>query len=1501
MSEKFEQQIPSGESWKQRGSKEKPYRARRLSHEANTSIEYGEKTWTTAQTVRDLMQNHLDAETERYYQQIAKTIFEDDRLKQYLDSDNEVEHKKAEDLIHAAFVFAKYVEDMTPEARLQSETHLQKLAQGLAVNNALQQENTFSPSLFLEATRPIEEDRPLVAYEVIDAETNTSGGWVAYEALRDEPLYQSKSQNGFRYKIAGMKIVDRGYGFDSQLSALYLSSKTGKRHLRGKFGEGAKMSELHLLRNGASLKMRSRYEMKGYDTTEKSRVWQTRPKVKDGRLVSRGVEVEQENGEDTGSMVSISLRGANEAFRKEFIDNVDPRLAGLEGNIGDFRSHGFSYPMPITEKYLSGVDISGNGDVQYVQGLRVELAGESFGYITPWFSYNFLDSSIIGGRDRNEIKEEITDRIKSFWQHVDSPELLKQLVRTAVHDTNKSSGSIFHSSELSALQEILTAEDKSKSIPENVQQIVDDALLQELALEKNVHTLVMASLYLKDKNLADVISYAKEQGYKIKTTATNIGISELESFAKRLPSEFRVATSVDIQNEMHREPKEDEEETVEGEREKAIREIFPPAVASVNELIVAAGMEPQTFELQFDIPKKVNIGRRRGSYLDDDYEEDYYGSSFRRRSQVDLPPITLVWADEENYTARINPDRISDPRYTDPYAVQKEIEIYLLNGFAHGEDDGYTREGTLKRSQRFLDTLITKLIPEDSPILEAIPDNIEYTKDPAVLMRLTKTIIDEVETKHEKEKTTYEAYRRTLDTQLTPDEAQEMHRDLRDSDSYTVRDILESRVFLNDSVLTYYKSEKRSWEKQNLTKRKPITKWRELPVYVLTDGRYFIPASMQKGAVLAKGEGKKREYTFSEGNNFLHIGEYGVEFGKYEQRFSEEVVVHPDGFILPRAGRHFQEVDSATQESLIQKQLDEYHYYPTGIAKREGSIDKRVVSTAIPIEYGQDEWDNPIRIFQDVIQNHIDASKEGQKVQLAYEVDRDGNRVLIREGDLLPSDKITGLTIEDEGSGYYPNDIATMGASSKKSPLFAGKYGEGQKMVAAATLRNGLELTYRSTVQDSSGMRGWDAKAVNAARLVVLGGKEVEKKLVAFDVEPVSDQNKSGSSTVLRLPASATPEQKKLWTEWVSIIDPRQKDPNGNGGLARYVRQLRQSGSERVHTVGSISILFDEPGAVYENGLRINPQAEKGRSLSFGYDVPEIVTTRERNSYNAARLEQYMGHAISHITDPSVIEEILRKVANSGARTPDLDIGFIMGGSKNAAPLWAEVAQKVWQDHVVYSSEQIHDEIYRTDDFMSMSMDENDELRKERQREEARRIQANMVHLDKSRVLDVPKRSYDGFSKLLATAESVIEKMETEILPAPQNIKKALSELVAESTKIFMDMLQKARRVLTDKQLRHFPLREDRLNEWTDATAIENRDAVAIAPISSAYHGKADEGVIFNESLLLESDHRNLAEVSLHEVAHIVSGYRDYQENFVTLLYELAQHLAKNRVIQKAA
>ena len=1523
-------------NWKSRSSNEKSYKARRISHEANTNIEYGEKTWTTSQTVRDLMQNHLDAETDRYFRQLAASIFDGKELETYFKSKNDPEmRQKMDDLLQTAHLFAKHVEDMTPETRARSEEYLADLAHDLPVKDEMKEGERFSPHRFLEAVRPIHDERPLVSYEIVDASTKDLLGSISYEELVSEPLYKDVN----RYRIEGMKIVDHGMGFDSQLSALYISSKTGKRHLRGKFGEGAKMSELHLLRNGASMKMRSAYNAKNGDEVARNRVWQTRPRVKEERLISGGVEVEQAGASDTGSMVSISLRDAKEGFRNEFLQNVDPRQGGLAKNITDFGSEKFVYPMPLTEKHLLGVNVSGDGEVQYVQGLRVELAKESFGYGKPWYSYDFLDSTILAGRDRNEINNSITERIKTFWHHTDNPDLLKQLVKTAVHDTKRC---LSNSGESSVLSSILGAHAGKMQIYKGgkfeevdvgrVQKILDEALLQELGLQTHVPTLLVSKEDYARKDYADAISHAIRGNYVIKVIAAGLSSTPIQALAGRLSPAYKIASVSEIQNSLRREKKDHgKQEVVEGVREKKIRTVFAAAVTSVNILLRAAGVKQKTFLLTFGQNEKENTN------FDFDIEDHY--NSRQHRFDDERLPIAVSLMDADRAVVRIDAYEIRDP-FTDPSATQRQIEIYLLSIFdtapvdndvfeddefgdhtpedeSYGEDSDIfdyrrfdskshemiVKKDPLKQSQRVLDTLIAGLIPENSPLLKAIPDSIEYEKDPAVFIRYMEGMFNDRGVVLKIEKTQYETHRRVLNPDLTLAEAQSILKDLEGKNAYTTRNTLAARVFVIDGVLTYYDDKNKLWNDTPLAETSLVAEWNGMPVYAMADGRFFVAAPMENGAVLAKGEGKKREYTFRDGDTYLHIGTHNVDFSKYD---TKDVNVNPAGIVLSK----IRERDGGylSGRAHIEKLLAEYTYYPRGVALREGRIVDGVFATAIPIEYGKDEWDNPVRVFQDIVQNHVDAS-EGAPVQLSYEVEQSGNRAWIREDELFSSDiyatgKITGIRVEDSGSGYYPSEIATMGASSKRSPLFAGKYGEGQKMVAAAALRGGFQLEYQSAVESNGTFHGWRAEAVSESRGIVIDGEEIEKKLVAFDVRSLETEGTAGSKTTLRLPPQITEEQERQWVEWLTIIDPRQRDAKGNTGLARYIRQLRKPGSERVYNLGSISVLLDEPGAVYENGLRINAKAEAGRLLAFGYDVPEIVTTRERNSYNADRLRHYFNHALSHATDPVVIDTVLRRVADKKGGTLDTHIGSIMSGYDIAKSLWAERAQKIWPGYSVYSSEQIREDIYGDEEFGFAPMDRADARRQLARREDALKLKANLVHLDKKKLLDVSISNYGGFSKLLPTAESFVQKLETVTVPVPPEVKRVLSETVAESTKVFADMYQKAQKSLTEEQLHHYSIPEysaKRFNEavgaWSSADAIIERDGVAVAPFGSAFHGKADfeKGVIFNEGLLLRGQRRELAETSLHEVAHILSRRSDYTEEFVTLLYDVAHHLVSTK------
>src|SRR3989338_426505 len=51
----------------------------RLHADTKTHVEYGEKTWTTCQTVRDILQNHLDANTQVFFDRLVSSVVDVDK------------------------------------------------------------------------------------------------------------------------------------------------------------------------------------------------------------------------------------------------------------------------------------------------------------------------------------------------------------------------------------------------------------------------------------------------------------------------------------------------------------------------------------------------------------------------------------------------------------------------------------------------------------------------------------------------------------------------------------------------------------------------------------------------------------------------------------------------------------------------------------------------------------------------------------------------------------------------------------------------------------------------------------------------------------------------------------------------------------------------------------------------------------------------------------------------------------------------------------------------------------------------------------------------------------------------------------------------------------------------------------------------------------------------------------------------------------------------------
>lgn len=422
-------------------------RVARTNVNTRNHIEQGERTWTTGQTVRDILQNHLDANTQKYFDELVETVFNVEAL-EAVKRLGLFRKESFDEFTYTLFVLEKHGRYMSEEARTETKNYLQAKGLGLPLKQEFYSKGLPDVNLIQEATQTIAEDPPEILYRVADQENPDAGTkWVSMAEMQ-QPEFCGKKQDvkpntpvkpsDFRYQVEGIEIRDKGSGFDSKLTAFYRSTKTGKRHQRGKFGEGSKMSETHLVRNGAKIKSQSRYSLEGEEGEERERIWRHSAYVGEDQVVKqKGIEVDipKTEGGQVGSYTYIDIRDANERFKQDFRDNVDPRIPGkgIQANCLNFSTDYIYYPLAHTsvEAIPVGVSLIQDKKYQYVQGLRVgESQYEEDG--APLYSYDFWDSSLILGRDRNQIKEEMKHEIEEFWSNTDNPYLLEDLLDTVI-------------------------------------------------------------------------------------------------------------------------------------------------------------------------------------------------------------------------------------------------------------------------------------------------------------------------------------------------------------------------------------------------------------------------------------------------------------------------------------------------------------------------------------------------------------------------------------------------------------------------------------------------------------------------------------------------------------------------------------------------------------------------------------------------------------------------------------------------------------------------------------------------------------------------------------------------------------------------------------------------------------------------------------------------------------------------------------------------------------
>lgn len=1439
---------------------------RRIDTVPEINVAYGERTWTTEQSVRDIMQNPLDAQSELFMKELENAVVDGGKAQGYIEKEGEDGIKKVLDFLLALFRYKKYYATQDAVTKVESKKFLSSMAQGLPLlENFNDEEGNFNIDGLLNQTSDLSEKRPNVYFSIYDTLEKKQIGNIHYDTFSAEPMYQ----NLVRYKILAVKINDSGSGYDSQLTSTFLSTKKGKEYVRGMFGEGAKMSILHLLRNGAKVYKRSAFNFEDEEGNKKGRAWVLKYGTQGTKLSTKGVEYEKDDHHDTtGSSTTIILTGADKKFTRTFLENVDPRLAGLASNISEFADTEYKFPLPLSSEYHLGVNVNGNPNEQFVHGLRVPADSEN-GHYEAWFSYNFLDNTLIKGRDRNEIDNVLDERIKYFWANLRDRDLWRVVVEGAVTGMRRRRELADNSPELVELGNILRKnwegddggvlgeENDGKDLLE-MQREIDLMFIEILKLEDLSEPHVIISQYEEDdvENSFWVIRREVEaRGYKsIVIKNAPWGMAE---FVERHKDKYPIHSYGSIHKEMMAKERVVEEH-VETEEEIAHKErlakIFLVVAEKCNEVAVKAGLPKKDFEVEHEKSEKIN-------------QPEFHTPLYIYGKYVKITPgLFDVEASQEE--------------------IQTVMQKFLWGAWSADIGEGGTdyetrrdneRRNSLRESQRVLDHILVTQAKTASSVYSALPEDIQYEPGNEIIERYLAVAKKELGIDREEDLFSYYCYMKATSSEVTLSDIENIEREIlkqlpKEKGGHLL-DKIHTKVFIENGKLCKYSKAEKTWKQIELGE--PVGHWKDqYPVYKIPEEgyseEYFVHATFRNSSVLRTGEVKDREYYYLDNGHIFNIGKSHCSYE--EDRYSRGFNVHPDGIYV-----------SADRRGSWQDKLSEYVYDDGGVKAFSEKISFGLKRTEFSLESVQGEWLKPVRIFQDLLQNHADAVEKKEDVGESFYVEKNGVRlddpiskeVLIK--DKKNEYKIIGYKIFDKGDGYLSGDIATMGASGKAHPLRAGKYGEGRIMTTASILTSGLGLTFESLGEEDGKKVSWKADALVSVKEVVKGGKKFSIPYAAYSVSQRENNENYTSATHVFLPQDASDQAKSTWSDWLETIDPRKQNTQKHSGLARYARALREPGIEKVSKVGSFELLLDEPNAIYENGLRISHESEEGRGLPLGIDCPEIVTTRERNSYNKERLKHYYAHVLGHTDDIDAIKSILHFVAEKSGKLGVVGFDDVFRLNFNASPIWAEQARKIWPNKFVISNEDLNDQMRPP-----MYDDGDDYYFIERFRKAAK-ILAQVPHFDPNQLLDVPRNSISGFEKMLPSFREAVEKMieDSEVSVEPR-ILKLIADAIAQGVPRVVSAVER----LQAKGVK-VSVKAEEKDIWGLAENIINNQKLGISKLDSGYHGRAGEKMVLNEMLLDPENRSQLAHTIEHELIHLLIDEADYTELFVSVLEEL--------------
>ena len=265
------------------------------------------------------------------------------------------------------------------------------------------------------------------------------------------------------------------------------------------------------------------------------------------------------------------------------------------------------------------------------------------------------------------------------------------------------------------------------------------------------------------------------------------------------------------------------------------------------------------------------------------------------------------------------------------------------------------------------------------------------------------------------------------------------------------------------------------------------------------------------------------------------------------------------------------------------------------------------IETSITLDYRKSAWGLE-RIVLDGVANHLPEDSNGTNVSVKLK--QAGQYVPLREAD--PSKKTEEIIFEDDGSGYDAGMLSILFSSKGAEELSVGQFGEGLKLVAAAALRDGVDIEYHS--------KNWIANPF--AKPERIGGHDIEKLCFAIQEKGF---NLDGSRTVIRNPSDDLMEEVYQIPDKVLLLNDSYEVLSKpiSAGKA-YLSKIVNLGSRKT--------------TLFIKGVKV----QDSRSI-FSYDLGLDNITPDRIFADKDRVLDSIENLLKHYASSEAIKTVMEK------------------------------------------------------------------------------------------------------------------------------------------------------------------------------------------------------------------------------------------------------------------